>query len=44
MENKDKINLNIDGAHELSALQLNGMKLDDKHTVLTPKKLEEMAE
>ena len=29
-------------AEQLSPLQLNGIKLDDKHTVLTPKRLEEM--
>lgn len=31
-------------AEKLSLLDLNGMRLDAKHTVLTPKKLEEMAE
>lgn len=44
MEKEDKINPGIEGASELSPLQLNGIKLDAKHTVLTPKKLEEMAE
>lgn len=35
--------VNIKDAKKLSPLDLNGMKLDNKHTVLTPKKLEEMA-
>lgn len=34
----------IKDAEKLSLLDLNGMKLDAKHTVLTPKKLEAMAE
>lgn len=29
---------------ELTPLDLNGIKLDDKHTVLTPRKLESMVE
>lgn len=35
--------VNIKDAEKLSLLDLNGMKLDAKHTVPTPKKLEEMA-
>lgn len=30
-------------AEKLSLLDLNAMKLDAKHTLLTPKKLEELA-
>lgn len=44
MEDKDKSAQDNEGMEKLTPLQLNGMKLDDKHTVLTPKKLEGMAE
>ncbi len=34
---------NLRNAEKLSPLQLNEIKIDEKHTVLTPQLLEEMA-
>lgn len=34
---------NLKAAVKLSALQLNDIKIEDKHTVLTPKLLKQMA-
>lgn len=36
--------LGLESGETMSALQLNGIKLDSKHTVLTPGKLESMVE
>ena len=36
------MNFDINSAKEMSALDLNNIKLDVKHTVLTPQYLEEL--
>lgn len=46
MDSSDTIagSLGLESSEAMSALQLNGIKLDSKHTVLTPGKLESMVE
>ena len=41
-DNKDKFILNISSATPLSLMELNNIKLDVKHTVLTPEYLENL--
>lgn len=38
----NKMEQALAGATKLSLLQLNGIKLDDKHTILTPDYLENL--